>query len=300
MHNIVVIDIGGTAIKYGLVDAEGHLRDKGSRPTLAREEGGAGIVAKAIDIVQAYQQHFYVDAVGIDTAGVVRPGEEGEIVFAGPDSFPGYSGTQLGQAVREAAGLPCVVENDVNAAALGEYAEGAARGARSAFMVTVGTGVGGCFIMDGKIWHGASYSAGELGFLRVHGEQRIFEELASTRALIQAAAFTHNVSPAELTGEQVFRWARQGDADAMAAILQWCDNLTEGLAAVACLLNPEVIVLGGGVMAQRQLLAPLLTQRFEARVPEAMRAHTRITFAMLGNDAGLRGAWHLAKKYRLK
>ncbi len=295
MHNIVAIDIGGTAIKYALIDAAGKVVAQDSQPTRAREDSGAGIVAKAIAIVQAYQEHFYVDAVGIDTAGIVAPGEAGEIVFAGEASFPGYSGTQLGAAVREATGLPCVVENDVNAAALGEYLEGAARGAHSAFMVTVGTGVGGCFIVDGHIWHGASCSAGELGFLRVHGEQRIFEEIASTRALVQAAAYSHHVSPAELTGEQVFRWARTGDADAMAAILQWCDNLTEGLAAVACLLNPEVIVLGGGVMAQRQLLAPLLTQRFEARVPAAMRSHTRLAFATLGNAAGLRGAWHLAK-----
>jgi len=296
MNNIVTLDIGGTAIKYGLVAADGKYVEQGSQPTQARTEGGAGIVQKAIAIVQGYQERFYVDAVGIDTAGVVAPGEDGTIVFAGEDSFPGYSGTQLGKAVREATGLPCVVENDVNAAALGEYLEGAARGAHSAFMVTVGTGVGGCFIVEGKVWHGASYSAGELGFLRVHGEQRIFEEIASTRALIQAAAYTHNMSPAELTGEQVFRWARQGDADAMAAILKWCDNLTEGLAAVACLLNPEVIVLGGGIMAQRPMLAPLLEQRFAARVPEAMRSHTRLAFALLGNTAGMRGAWHLAKQ----
>ena len=118
MNNIVTLDIGGTAIKYGLVAADGKYVEQGSQPTQARTEGGAGIVQKAIAIVQGYQERFYVDAVGIDTAGVVAPGEDGTIVFAGEDSFPGYSGTQLGKAVREATGLPCVVENDVNAAAL--------------------------------------------------------------------------------------------------------------------------------------------------------------------------------------
>ena len=212
MHNIAVIDIGGTAIKYGLMTPEGTLKQQGSMPTKAREDGADGIVEKVIGIVKEYQQHFYVDAVGIDTAGIVKPGQDGEIVFAGGESFPGYSGTRLGKLVREATGLPCVVENDVNAAAIGEYTQGAARGAKSAFVMTVGTGIGGCLILDGKIWHGASYSAGEAGFMRVHGDQRIFEEIASTRAMLQEAAYTHNVSPAELTGEQVFAWARRGDA----------------------------------------------------------------------------------------
>ena len=104
MHNIAVIDIGGTAIKYGLMTPEGTLKQQGSMPTKAREDGADGIVEKVIGIVKEYQQHFYVDAVGIDTAGIVKPGEDGEIVFAGGESFPGYSGTRLGKLVREATG----------------------------------------------------------------------------------------------------------------------------------------------------------------------------------------------------
>lgn len=299
MHNIAVIDIGGTAIKYGLMTPEGTLKQQGSMPTKAREDGADGIVEKVIGIVKEYQQHFYVDAVGIDTAGIVKPGQDGEIVFAGGESFPGYSGTRLGKLVREATGLPCVVENDVNAAAIGEYTQGAARGAKSAFVMTVGTGIGGCLILDGKIWHGASYSAGEAGFMRVHGDQRIFEEIASTRAMLQEAAYTHNVSPAELTGEQVFAWARRGDADAQAAIVHFAQNLSEGIANICCLLNPEIIVLGGGIMAQRQMLAPLITREVERLVPEAMRKNTRIDYALLGNTAGMIGVGQLARQLQI-
>ena len=214
----------------------------------------------------------------------------GEIVFAGETSFPGYSGTPLGKLVREACGVPCVVENDVNAAALGEYWQGAAKGASSAFMMTVGTGIGGCFILEGKAWHGAGFSAGEAGFMRLHGEQRIFEEAASTRAMLVEAAASHNVSPAELTGEQVFAWALAGDADAVLAIEHMVDNLAEGIANIYCLLNPEVFVLGGGVMAQQDYLRPRLEQRLEALVVPAMRTSTRLEFARLGNDAGMVGA----------
>lgn len=289
MKNYVAIDIGGTAIKYGLTDAQGNFTAKKNRPTLAREEGGAGIVRKVVEIVRQYQAEMPIAGVAIDTAGIVNP-VTGEIVFAGETSFPGYSGTPLGKLVREACGVPCVVENDVNAAALGEYWQGAAKGASSAFMMTVGTGIGGCFILEGKAWHGAGFSAGEAGFMRLHGEQRIFEEAASTRAMLVEAAASHNVSPAELTGEQVFAWALAGDADAVLAIEHMVDNLAEGIANIYCLLNPEVFVLGGGVMAQQDYLRPRLEQRLEALVVPAMRMSTRLEFARLGNDAGMVGA----------
>ena len=289
MKTYVAIDIGGTAIKYGLTDAQGNFTAKKNRPTLAREEGGAGIVRKVVEIVRQYQAEMPIAGVAIDTAGIVNP-VTGEIVFAGETSFPGYSGTPLGKLVREACGVPCVVENDVNAAALGEYWQGAAKGASSAFMMTVGTGIGGCFILEGKAWHGAGFSAGEAGFMRLHGEQRIFEEAASTRAMLVEAAASHNVSPAELTGEQVFAWALAGDADAVLAIEHMVDNLAEGIANIYCLLNPEVFVLGGGVMAQQDYLRPRLEQRLEALVVPAMRTSTRLEFARLGNDAGMVGA----------
>ena len=290
MKYYAAIDIGGTAMKYGLADAEGKFIEKRSRPTLAREEGGMGIVHKAAAIVQAYQQSYDIAGIAVDTAGIVRPDTGAEILFAGADSFPGYTGIKLGRLLREACGVPCVVENDVNAAALGEYWQGAAQGAGSAFVMTVGTGIGGCFILDGRIWHGAGFSAGEIGFMRVHGEHRIFEELASTRAMLGEAAASHNMSPAELSGETVFQWAVDGDADAVLAIEHMVDNLSEGLATICCLLNPEVIVLGGGIMAQQDYLRPRILQRLEDLMVPAMRVNTRLAFAKLGNDAGMTGA----------
>jgi len=288
MSNFIVIDIGGTYMKYGLVSEDGTFKHRGKMPTRAKTDGADGIVEKCAGIAKEYLGHFYADGIGISTAGIVNP-QEGSIVFAGEGSFPGYTGTQLGARVAEAAGLPCIVENDANAAAVGEGWRGAAKGAASAFVMMVGTGVGGALLLDGRPYHGAGYSSGEVGFMRVHGEHRIFEEIASTRAMLQEAAFSHNVSPAELTGEQVFAWARQGDADAIAAIAHFADNLAEGVADIIALLNPEVFVLGGGVMAQQAILGPRIQQRVEQLVPEALRQGTRLAFARLGNDACLYG-----------
>lgn len=294
MAYYVTVDIGGTAIKHGLADETGTFKTQGSRPTLAREDGAAGIVHKVVEIVGDYQKQaaedgLTVKGVAISTAGIVEPGPDGRIRYAG-EHFPGYSGVCLGSLVREACHLPCHVENDTNAAALGEFWLGAAKGARSAFMVTVGTGIGGAFLQDGKIWHGAGSSAGELGFLRLHGSLKLLEEAASARMMVEEAAISHNVSPAELKGETVFAWASKGDADAVNAIEHLVDTLSEGLAAVCCLLNPELIVLGGGIMAQSEYLRPRFTQRLEELVVPAMRDCTRLAFAELGNNAGMLGA----------
>lgn len=289
MKQYAVLDIGGTAIKFGCATEDGRFLEKAECPTLAQAEGGAGIVRKVIEIVQGLGGKHVLSGVAIDTAGIVKPGFAGEVIFAGEASFPGYSGTQLASLVTEATGLPCYLENDVNAAALGEYWQGAAKGASSVFMTTVGTGLGGCFLLDGKVWHGAGYSAGELGFLRLHGEKRILEDLASTRALIREASFTHHMSPAELSGQQIFLWAQQGDEDALLAIHDMAAAIAEGLSAVCCLLNPDIIVLGGGVMAQREILQPLIEQQLDTLVMPAMRESTRLAFAELGNDAGMLG-----------
>ena len=130
MRAYAVIDIGGTAIKYGCATEEGQFLEKASRPTRA---GAVSIPDVVLAIVKDMAARHELAGIAIDTAGIVRPGEDGEIVFAGETTFPGYSGTKLGRIVRETMQLPVLVENDVNAAALGEVWRGAARGASSAF-----------------------------------------------------------------------------------------------------------------------------------------------------------------------
>lgn len=295
MKRYVCIDIGGTSIKYGLANEAGDLLERGERPTFACEEGADGIVRKVIEITKKYQEAHATEGVAIATAGIVDT-EEGSIVFAGERNFPGYMGTRLRDSVEEACHIPCAIENDVNAAGLGEYWLGAGKNASSMFMMVVGTGIGGCFLLDGKVFHGAGGSAGEIGFLRLHGKQRIFEEMASTRALIERVAASCHLDASNLTGEQVFQMATEGRPEALEGIETMAKWLAEGIAQVCCLLNPEVILLGGAVMAQEAYLRPLLEKHLETLVLPVMRRGTRLEFAHLGNDAGMLGALYFLRQ----
>jgi len=199
----VTIDIGGTFIKYALADKKGIWREKNKRPTLAREEGGQGMLRKAIEIVQSYKaKNYNIAGVAIATAGVVDPAN-GSISYAGESSFPGYTGIELASEIEKATGIKCAVENDVNSMALGECWLGAGRDASSAFAMAVGTGIGGAIVIDNKIFCGASFSAGEIGFIRINDGNNIFEETASTRVLVAEAATLKNMPVAEISGEDV-------------------------------------------------------------------------------------------------
>lgn len=290
------VDIGGTAIKTSILDAEGKVEVKDQMPNRILEAGASSIVTDIVTTVKECQAKMPIAGVAIATAGVIDA-DAGKIIYANERNFPGYSGMELGNLIAATTGVPVAVENDVNAAALGEYWRGAAQGAKSAFMVTIGTGLGGAFVLDGKVWHGAGGSAGEMGFMRVHGEQRVLEEIASARSMITEAATSHNMSPAELMGETVFKWAAEGDVDAVLALEHMIDNFSEGLANVYCLLNPAVIVLGGGIMAQADYLYPRIKHRIEELVVPSMRDNTDLVVAKLGNDAGMVGAlYHLLKQ----
>jgi predicted NBD/HSP70 family sugar kinase len=176
--------------------------------------------------------------------------------------------------------LPCTVENDVNAAGLGESWLGAGKGARSAFCIFVGTGIGGALVLDGHLVHGASAAAGEIGFLPFAGGS--LEQLASMTALLQ------NTGAA--TGEEVFQRLAAGDAKALAALDDMTQKIAYGLAEICCIVNPEVLIMGGAVMAQREFFEPRFKRHLEKLLPEALLKNTRLAFAELGTSAGFTGA----------
>ena len=146
MTEYVCIDIGGTALKYGLADAAGVFSDKRTVPSELQEKGATALVEKVIGIVRDYQAGHAIQGVAISTAGIVDP-EQGSIIYAMPH-FPGYTGTPLARLISEAAGVFCTVENDVNCAGLGELWQGAGQGVDSLCCMTVGTGIGGCVLLQ--------------------------------------------------------------------------------------------------------------------------------------------------------
>lgn len=288
---IACFDIGGTLIKYGLIEKRSdsfHISHRHEISTDAKQIGGPGILQKIVSIVQNFQKSTLLEGVGISTAGMVDP-DKGSILYAN-DNIPNYTGINWKEALETQCNLPCAVENDVNAAAIGEYAAGAGRGAQDILCLTVGTGVGGAVIINEKIFHGHSGSAGEIGYMLVEGQA--FEKLASTSALVNRTQKRIKINP-PADGRELFKRAQSGDIICQEEIEKNCDYLAQGLVNCACLFNPERIVLGGGVMQQETYLRPIIEKYMQKYLLPRIYNALDIRFAELGNDAGMIGAAQL-------
>lgn len=288
----ICFDIGGTAIKYGLAyEEEGRLlfAKREEVPTDAKREGGAGIEQKILKLTEKLCRECTADGVAISTAGMVDS-VTGKIVYAN-ENIPGYTGRNLKTLIEREIGLPCVVENDVNCAAFGETVYGAAKGAQSVLCLTVGTGIGGAVVLNGELWHGHGGSAGEIGYMPLDGT--ILEKAASTTAMVR---YVEERIGEKLDGRNIFERAKKGDGICMQAIEMLCANLAKGIASGICLLDPEAVVLGGGIMGQKAYLQPLLGRYLREHVQPVVLNHCRIVFAELENNAGMAGAYALFGK----
>ena len=293
MEKLFALDIGGTHVKYGVVAENGELNHTEQMRTLAAE-GGERLLARLITLAQEKCCAEYV-GVAISTAGQVNP-EDGSIRFA-TDNLPGWTGIALRQRMSEALGKPCSVENDVNAAALGEYWQGAARGARTALMLTLGTGIGGAIIAGGRLFLGHHGSAGELGHLKLYpgglpctcGQSGCYEQYASAQALERLISTS---APAITRGApELFLRAEQGDYQAQRLLQEWMAQVALGLSSIVPILDPDVIVLGGAISQQGSALTAPIESMVRSQVMPSYRSLT-IRAAQLQNDAGLLGAAH--------
>lgn len=284
MEYYVCIDIGGTAIKYGLVNRNGEFIDKASMPTEA-DLGGIGIVAKIKNIIMEYSKVQKLTGVAISTAGVIDY-TDGSIKFA--LAIPNYTGTKLKETIEEDFKLKCAVENDVNCIALGEMWLGAGKGKSSLFCMALGTSIGGCAVFDKKVIHGASNSAGEIAYMLIPGGN--MHELVSTTRLVKDVANAKNITVDEVNGKKIFAWAKQDDEISKNAIYRLMEHLADGIVNITSVFNPEMIILGGGIMAQTEYLQPIITQILKEKLQPNVYEKTEIAFAKLENDAGMLGA----------
>lgn len=280
----VVVDIGGTDIKYGLAEQSGVLLHSGKMPSCLTTGGAASLADRVAAVVLQYRREHDVAGVALATTGVVNT-DSGVIAWAG-SHLPGYAGLPLTDEVSRRCGVPCSAENDVNAAAYGEYWRGAAQGAASLFCMAVGTGIGGALLQYGQLWRGVAGSAGEIGLLR-HGSRETFEERAAVPALLRRATAA---GCAVRDGKALFAAAAAGDERAAAVIRGGIDCWAEEIANICWLLNPAVVVLGGAVMAQRDYLEPRLVRQLQRLVDPYILARTSLRFAALGNTAAMIGA----------
>lgn len=288
MKEYICIDIGGTSIKYGMVREDGSFLTTGEMPTEAMQYGGPGIMEKAKKIVETYQAEYRPEGICVSTAGMVDC-ENGKITYASP-LIPDYTGTEVKKTLEELYGIPCEVENDVNCAGLAEHFAGAARGSRISVCLTIGTGIGGAILIDGKVFHGFSGSGCEVGYMHLPGGE--FQDLGASSILVKKVASYKNTDPEEINGKYVFEQAKQGDEDCIRAIREMCEVLGMGIANICYVVNPEVVVLGGGIMAQKEYLKDLLRDSLDKYLLPSVAQHTRLEFAQNQNQAGMLGAYY--------
>ncbi len=281
----IALDIGGTMIKYGIIDEDGKILEKKETPTEA-EKGGPHILSKVVDICKAYIKDEKISGIGISTAGMVDA-KSGQIVYAN-SCIPDYTGINYKTYFETLFNIPCEVENDVNCAGICENYVGASKGTHSSLCITVGTGIGGCIILENKVVNGFSNSGCEIGYMNMLSST--FQELASTTALIKNTAKALELD--DLDGKIIFDKAQKGDTVCIEQIDKLCDYLGYGIANICYVVNPEMVVLGGGIMEQREYLYPKIKKSLEKYLIPPIYENTKIDFAKCKNEAGMLGAYY--------
>ncbi len=287
----VCIDVGGTAIKYGILNEKGEVLEHWQMPTEAFK-GGKAILEKIKNIVQCYTTKNQICGICISTAGMVNP-IEGKIIHAN-ENIPLYEGICLKNELEQVFAIPCEVENDVNCAGLAEYYNGAAQGSSNALCLTIGTGIGGCAIINGNLLRGSSYSACEIGYMQVKGEE--FEKAASTSALTRTVACKKQEDISLWNGKKILMCAEKGDIVCKNALMYMADVLALGISNICYVLNPDTLILGGGIMQQESILTMEIRKALEKYLVPVMFSHLRIELAHHHNLAGLVGAWYYYQK----
>lgn len=302
------VDIGGTTVKLAFFEESGKLLDKWEIPTVTAD-CGKQILPDVAASIEAYLQSRGVERSQIIGIGVGVPGPVDGTGVVNRCINLGWGVFNIAQALSELTGFPVTAGNDANVAALGEYWMGGGAGFRSMVMVTLGTGVGGGIVLDGKLLHGAHGAGGEIGHLVLRkGEQEpcgcgkfgCAEQYCSASGVVrlakrhlvatEAASCLRNLET--ITAKAVFDAGNAGDTVALEILEDYYDHLGEFLADLCCVVDPEVVVLGGGVCKAGQVLLDGIQPYFKKHVFHAA-AGVRFEIAKLGNDAGAYGTFKL-------
>jgi glucokinase len=308
------VDIGGTSVRAGVVDRYGTVLDTARAPTPTGEGALEAVIVSAVAGLAARHR---VSAVGLAVAGFVA-NDRRSVMFA---PHLAWRTAPVADRISERLGLPVVLEHDANAAVLAEHRFGAARGTRVALLVAIGTGIGGGLLLDGQVFRGAYGVAPELGHLSLVpggrpcpcGKSGCWERYCSGTALSATAVELLARYPGRstvldrevagdkraVTGRKVAAAAKEGDPLAKRAMAELATWLGEGLALVADIYDPEVVVIGGGVSESAPLFLDDAREHYKKMITGAgYRPLARIRTAQLGDDAALVGAAALAADTR--
>ncbi|HXG69021.1 MAG TPA: ROK family protein [Gemmatimonadaceae bacterium] len=287
MEQFVGVDIGGTAVKLGICSGAGSVL---ARSTVAFER--AARPDDMLDRIAAAVGALVANAGTVRACGVGIPGEldAERRSLRSAINLPEWKDVAIPRLLSSRIGIPVVVENDGNCAAWGESRAGAGRGVRTLALFTLGTGVGGGIVLDGELWTGAGGAAGALGHLVIDpagpicgcGQRGCLQQFASATAISRRFGGG--------SAEAAFEAAHRGDADGTAAIAEACEALAIAAADVIHMLQPDLLVLGGGLTGAGDNLLVPVRERVRRHVRATWLEHTRIELAALGGDAGWIGA----------
>ena len=301
------VDLGGTTVKIGLFDAEGNMLEKWEIPT-RKENSGMLILGDIANAVQGKCRQREISAEQVQGIGLGVPGPVVNENTVNMCVNLGWHKFEVGDTLRALTGIPVKVVNDADAAALGERAQGCGKGCDNLIMFTLGTGVGGGVIVGGKVIEGAHGAGGELGHMVIAepeevsghcncGQTGCLEQLASAtgitaitkKALEEAGEDSILRSKPSFSARDIFDAARQGDPLALRTTDKMMRYLGRAAAFVACVTDPDIIVLGGGVSRAGEYLRAGTEKYYRAYAFSAMK-ETPVVLAHLGNDAGMIGA----------
>ncbi len=298
------VDIGGTTVKIGLFTTEGELLEKWEIKTRTENHGEA-ILPDVAESLQNKMQEKNIRKSEVDGIGIGIPAPVMEDGVVQKTANLGWGYKEVTREMKELTGLPVAAGNDANMAALGEMWLGAGKGQKNMIMVTLGTGVGGGIMVNGKPLAGSHGAGGEIGHFCVNEEETETCGCGNTGCLEQYASATgisrlarrrleRDDSPSSLRGSEisakaVFDALKEGDAVAKEIVEEFGSYLGHALAAIAVITDPSVIVIGGGVSKAGEILLEYVEKYFHEKAFFANQ-DTRFVLAQLGNDAGICGA----------
>ncbi len=299
------VDIGGTTVKIGLFSIEGELLDKWEITTRT-DEGGAYILSDIAESVKAKMQEKGITTEDVKGVGMGVPGpvkEDGTVIKC---VNLGWGIFNAAEELSKLLGLPVKAGNDANMAALGEMWQGGGKGHKNVVCVTLGTGVGGGIILGGKMLAGVNGAGGEIGHITINpeetdacncGKKGCLEQYASATGIVRMANKLLNDSdkPSKLrevqyiSAKEIFDAAKSGDELSLSLVEELGKKLGFALASIACVVDPEIFVIGGGVSRAGAILIDTTKKYFEKYAFHACK-NTEFELAKLGNDAGMYGS----------
>jgi glucokinase len=296
----VGIDMGGTTVKYGVVRGSELIDEREPLPTPAFKGPKPLLRELSARIAELKKKHKGIAAIGMGVPGFadITRGYVHELT-----NVDGWQRVHVAKQLSAGTGLPAFVENDANAMCWAEFKHGAGQGALNMIAITLGTGVGGGLVLNGQLYRGSTYGAGEIGQMGIdyagrmgeHGNVGALEKYVGNRETTARARELYakarcRVSPEDCEPRALSAAARRGDPIALQVWDEFTTQLTAGLSAAVWLLNPDRIVIGGGVARAGKVLFDPLKRKLQSQLAESFRRGLKIVPANFGNDAGIIGA----------